>query len=137
MCDHYRGTTVTRLKYGSSCLHSNWRPKKVHKRQREHKLPLLQWGNISFVCMKHCQSNFQICFYVDNNLLVRGKQKNSEEKPIESLTLLSNYYYLRSVKCFFFSFYLFLQYFVFDFHMAPAMLFDKIITLSVSMFGIL
>lgn len=27
---------------------------------------------------------------------------------------------------------LFAQYFVFDFHMAPVMLFDKIITLSVS-----
>lgn len=28
------------------------------------------------------------------------------------------------------------QYFVFDFHMAPAMLFDKIITLSVSSDGV-
>jgi otoferlin len=33
---------LARVEHGSGCLYSNWRPEKVHEREGEHKLSILQ-----------------------------------------------------------------------------------------------
>lgn len=101
----HRGPPAARPEHGPGRLHPGRGPEEVHQREGEHQLPVLQrgTGGARVVVVRF----FSVLLFQDLNLTLSSPA-------------------LRFIR------FRPSQYFVFDFHMPPVMLFDKIITLSVS-----